>query len=90
MTAARVVVGVGVAAVTDRRTISLTPKMMIAVAKGADAVVAVAAMVLRSNVRIVATATATMSVVATGTAMTIAGGTVPASVAVIVTKQMLA
>ena len=88
---------VAVEAAMDWMMISLMPRTMTVAAKDAAAVVAAVAMVLRPNVRIGATATATMSVLATGIAMTIAGaivtgttavGTVTAIAAVIVIKQM--
>ena len=98
MTTARdaVVVAVVVVAATTSVTISLAPKTMTVAAKAAGGVEAAEEMVLRPNVRIAATATTTMIVVATGTAMRIvdaivtamtADGTATVNAAVIGTKR---
>lgn len=96
MTTARDAVAVAVAAAMEWVTINLTPRTMTVAAKAAGGVEAAEEMVLSPNVRIAVTATTTMIVVATGTAMRIvdaivtamtADGTATVNAAVIGTKR---
>jgi hypothetical protein len=93
---AKVVVVVAVAAVMEWVTISPAPKTTSVAVKAVGGVEAAEEMVLSPNVRIAATATTTMIVVATGTAMRIvdaivtamtADGTATVNAAVIGAKQ---